>query len=71
MMCRGEHTVMLEQQTEPDLAAWLEKTEIICSACARRFIRDADSQYIVIGGAYYRKGSAVYAKVGPVGAFHG
>lgn len=70
-ICGREHTVTLERQSEPDLAVWLEKTDIICSACARRSDQNADSRYVVISGAYYRKVSMVYARVGPVGAFHG
>jgi hypothetical protein len=70
-MCRSERIVMLERRFNADDAAWLEKTEVICSACARQFEQNPDSQYIVVGGAYYRKVSNVYAKVGPVGAFHG
>jgi hypothetical protein len=70
-VCQNEVTVTLERQNDAADEAWLEKSDAICFHCVRQSGQNPDSRYIVLQGAYYRQVVGGYARVGPVGAFHG
>ncbi|MEO0250215.1 MAG: hypothetical protein ABIN58_11975 [candidate division WOR-3 bacterium] len=70
-ICREEVAVEMDKTAPPDRFLRLDQGEIACAACVRKLGQNPENRYIVLLGAYYEKVANIYAKVGPVGAFHG